>query len=160
MAGEAYNLSARGVQIVIEPEKGSEIVLTDFADDTDPLSIDEIEIGVPMFDLNGYLFRKTKLESVSCHIALIPGSDSEKELKEFMLKNLPLNSKGVSPIKNMVVRYPSESNENEHDCAFYTGFIIGSSIGYAATSQGRIKTKEYSFAFKACDFTIGAKLLQ
>lgn len=159
MANEAYNLSARGVQIVIEPEAGSEIVLTDFADDTDPLSIDDIEIGVPMFDINGFLFRKTKLESVSCHIALIPGSESEVKLKEFMLRNLPL-SKGLSMIKNMIVHYSSEADENKHDFAFYTGFIIGSSIGYAATSQGRIKTKEYSFSFKSCELIVGANLVQ
>lgn len=158
MANEAYNLSARGVEITISLEKGDIITITDFADDADPISIDDVDIGDVSFDINGKIFQKKKLVPCTCHVAVIPGSESEKKLNKLVLNNMPILGKGEK-IANLSVTFPYKGDENDIDFVFYNGYILGASVGYATTSQGRIKTKEFSFAFQSCGQQPGAPFL-
>lgn len=139
-----YNVSARGASVVISYGDRT-LVLNDFADDQDPIMIDELDLGEAMFDINGRLFRRSRLEPVTMHIAVVPGSSDEKALNEAII-NHEIGMFGCpTPIKTLTVKYP-----NDRDVTFYNGFHVGASMGYAATSQGRIRTKNYSFAFKSC----------
>lgn len=142
--GNIYNVSARGASVVISYGNRT-IVLSDFADDQDPIMIDELDLGEATFDINGKLFRKSRLEPVTMHIAVVPGSNDEKALNESII-NHEIGMFGCPTlIKTLTVKYP-----NDREVTFYNGFHIGASMGYAATSQGRIRTKNYSFSFKSC----------
>jgi len=142
----SYDLTARGVKVIINyGEDYYPVVLNDFADDQDPIMIDELDLGEAAFDINGQLFRKSKLEPITMHIAVIPGSEDEKALNESII-NGEIGMFGCPTlIKTLIAKYP-----NNTEVTFYNGFHTGASMGYAATSQGRIRTKNYSFAFKSC----------
>lgn len=144
--GNVYNISARGARVIISyGDNYNPIVLDDFADDQDPIMIDELDLGETAFDINGKLFRKSKLEPVTMHIAVIPGSEDEMNLNDAILTHGIGMFGCPTLIKTLTVKYP-----NDREVTFYNGFHIGASMGYAATSQGRIRTKNYSFSFKSC----------
>lgn len=126
-------------------QSGDIIVLNDFADDQDPMTVDDCDIAELFFDVNGKVHRRSKLEPVNCHIALVPGSGAERDLNRFVIKNLSVF--GEYSWVNIHVQYPSI----EEEVVFYKGILTGASMGYAATSQGRIRTKNFSFQFATCN---------
>jgi len=140
----SYDLTARGAKVTIETGDGQTIVLQDFADDQDPVTIDDCNLAELFFDANGVSHRRSKLEPVNCHIALIPGSEEEKVMNQFVIKNLSVF--GNYAWLNLHVKYPSI----EEEVIFYDGLLTGASMGYAATSQGRVRTKNFSFQFTTC----------
>jgi len=149
---ESYDISARGSYVIIEDvTKGSKIYITDFADDQDPITIDDVNIAEGFYDANGKLCRRGKIEPVNCHIAVIPSSDGELAMNEFVLNNLTLTNGSAYSTCNMTVFYRSGKKTE-----FCNGFLTSSSMGYAATSAGRIRTKNYSFCFETCNVVAGA----
>lgn len=147
----SYDLTARGATVKIvaldedgNAETGSICEIDDFADDQDPVTVDDCNTAELFFDANGKSHRRSKLEPIGCHIALIPGSDAEKSLNKFVLSNLSMF--GSYSFVNMHVKYPCFDEE----VVFYRGVLSGASMGYAATSSGRVRTKNFSFQFTTC----------
>lgn len=147
----SYDLTARGAKVTIKTldsegkaEAGDVCVIDDFADDQDPVTVDDCSIAELFFDANGMSHRRGKLEPVNCHIALIPGSEAEKTLNQFVLNNLTVF--GSYSWVNIHAKYPALKKE----VVFYRGVLAGASMGYAATSQGRVRTKNFSFQFTTC----------
>lgn len=152
MGKNSYDITARGSVITItygpdEETQGNTITLEDFGDEYDPLMIDELHLGEVKFDINGDLYRASILEPVTCHISVLPGSEEEKLLNKMALEGLPLAESSVY-ISNMQLQV--NTWDIPDTIVFSDGYLMGASMGYAITSQGRIRTKQFSFGFKSC----------
>lgn len=136
-----YELTARGVEVCVSIN-GKSVLLTDFPDDLDPITIDEAEFADIKMDANGEWFRQMKPTPIALHISLIPGSNAELAMNDFIKDAMFGNSETKAEV---IVTYP---NEKKHQSKTYkNGYMTGCSLGYSATSQGRIRTKQYSFKF-------------
>lgn len=148
----SYELSSRNVEITINFKNGGPVQLKDFADDIDPLTIDDLNLGEVKFDMNRKLFRAGRLEPITCHIGLIPGSKEDLDMQDIIIPDLPLFQN-----RDMVTQMTVNYKINMKSVTFVTGFFNGVSMGLAATSQGRIRSKNYSFSFRECKFTAPSK---
>lgn len=139
--GNHYDLTARGLSITVTIN-GKSVLLTDFPDDLDPITIDEAEFAEIKMDANGEWFRQQKPTPISLHISLIPGSNAELAMSDFIKDAMFGNSDTKA---DLIVTYP---NEKKHRSKTYKkGYMTGCSLGYSATSQGRVRTKQFSFKF-------------
>lgn len=142
-----YDLTARGVNVIITPLVGGKpFTIVDFPDDIDPITIDEAEFADIKMDANGEWYRQQKPTPIGLHISLIPGSKSEAAMNELVSDAMSGNSTNMF---NIMVMYKTKSGmallfKNK---VFKKGYMTGCSLGYSATSQGRVRTKQYSFKF-------------
>ena len=142
-----YDLTARGVSVVVTALKsGTMAMLYDFPDDLDPITIDEAEFAEIKMDANGIWFRQQKPTPISLHLSVIPGSNGEKQMNGLVQDAM----KGDSESKfNIQISYNTKNTGSDifEQKTFTKGYMTGCSLGYSATSQGRVRTKQYSFKF-------------
>jgi len=144
---ETYELTARGLSIVVTPLNGGfPIELTDFPDDLDPFTIDEAEFAEIKMDANGEWFRQQKPTPVSLHISVIPGSEAETTMETCIKDAMFGNSDEKYDIQ---VTYSTSEKGTPvfKNKTFKKGYMTGCSLGYCATSQGRVRTKQFNFKF-------------
>lgn len=141
-----YDLTARGVSVIVTPAKGAPVMLYDFPDDLDPITIDEAEFAEIKMDANGQWFRQQKPTPVSMHLSVIPGSKAETSMNDLIKDAMFGNSESTF---NIEVTYITKSDGADvfKNKIFKKGYMSGCSLGYSATSQGRVRTKQYSFKF-------------
>lgn len=141
-----YDLSARGVSIIVTPNGGTAIELTDFPDDLDPFTVDEADFAEVKMDANGEWYRQSSYKPIGLHISLIPGSKAEKDMDGQIKSDMFGNSNCTYEIQ---VNYTTEDGGSPlfKQKTFKGGWMTGCSLGYSATSQGRVRTKQYTFKF-------------
>lgn len=142
-----FDLTARGISVIVTPlAGGAPVTIDDFPDDLDPLTIDEAEFADIKMDANGSWYRQQKAVPVSLHISVIPGTKAEKAMSGLIPRAMFADSTHKF---NITVSYPTTSDnaplfENK---TFKNGYMTGCSLGYSATSQGRVRTKQFTFKF-------------
>lgn len=144
---ENFDLTARGVEVTVTPLKGgSPVVIGDFPDDLDPITIDEADFAEIKMDANGDWFRQMKPTPISMHLSIIPGSKAEAAMNDLIKNAMFGNSEDKF---NVQAHYYTESMNSPlfKDKIFKNGYMTGCSLGYSATSQGRVRTKQFSFKF-------------
>jgi len=142
-----FDLTARGVEVTITPLKGGKpVVIGDFPDDLDPITIDEAEFADIKMDANGEWFRQQKPTPISMHLSIIPGSNAEAAMNDLIKNAMFGNSEDKF---NIEAHYYTESNKTPifKNKIFKKGYMTGCSLGYSATSQGRVRTKQFNFKF-------------
>lgn len=141
-----YDLTARGVSVIVTPAKGSPVTLYDFPDDLDPITIDEAEFADIKMDANGEWFRQMKPTPVAMHLSVIPGSMGESLMNDLIKDAMFGDSESTF---NITVSYITKSDGTDvfKQKVFKKGYMTGCSLGYSATSQGRVRTKQFSFKF-------------
>lgn len=116
--------------------------LSSFADDKDPLTIQDDEVGgfEPLYD--GSLFCFTKANPIKVTVSVIPGSDDDINLKVLLgAKRVKKKIDIIPDVTSMVVSYPK---------AGYVVFSNGSIISGPpadSISAGRRRGNSYTFVF-------------
>lgn len=118
--------------------------VTQFADDSDPLSMDSVQIGDTAMGVNGDLVKWARAASLPMVLNVIPGSPDDVNLQ--ILADANRVGQGKNAANDLIratVVYP--------DGSFVTltgGVITSAQFGKGISSSGRIKTKSYSFSFQ------------
>lgn len=123
------------------------VPISDFADDSDPIDSPALTIAETAMGLNGTLISWSNANPVPLTINIIPGSDSDENLKIIGDSNRPSrNRSSARDIITLTVVYP------DGQTAVFKG---GKMIDYVPTksiaSSGRMKTKPYNFMFETVD---------
>jgi len=140
------NISGFGlvVSLIASVSFPAGIVLTQFADDADPVDMASIQIKDATMGLNGDLISWSKATRVPCVLNVIPGSDDDKNLSVLANNNRVGRGKiGVQDIITITIRYPDGST-----AILTPGIITDSMFAKSIASSGRMKSKAYAFAFE------------
>lgn len=120
------------------------LVITQFADDADPLDSPSIQIADKAMGLNGDLITWGKATPKGLTLNVIPGGSDDTNLDLLFSANTV--GKGKRPVRDVitgVAMYPDGSVKN---------FARGRATDYipsnSVASSGRLKTKPYVFTFE------------
>lgn len=136
-----YGLRLRLVASITFP---AGIDITQFADDTDPFDLPSIQIKDKAMGLNGDLVTWTKANPLLTSIALIPGSDDDKNLAVLFEANRA--GKGKAPANDVIS--VTGIYQDGSTVQFSEGAITDGMPGKGVASAGRLKTNVYQFAFE------------
>lgn len=140
------NISGFGVRarLVASATFPSGITITEFADDTDPLDVPQTQIADKAMGLNGTLVTWNKAAPLPITIAVIPGSEADKNLAVLAEANrVGQGKQSAGDIITLTVIYPDGSQNT-----YVQGVITDAPLGTAIASAGRKKSKSYVFAFE------------
>jgi hypothetical protein len=120
------------------------LLITEFADDSDPFDLPSIQIADKAMGLNGDLIIWSKANPIIVTLNVIPGSFSDLNLAVLLEANRVGKGKtGARDIITMTGIYP-----NNTPITLINGAITDGLPGSAVSSAGRLKSKSYSFAFE------------
>lgn len=141
----ANDISGFGLKVIITASNTfpAGLVITQFADDGDPLDVPAIKIGDGAAGLNGdtIFWRKAVLSPMTLRV--IPNSVDDVNLAILFNANRSLQgSQNAKDIITAVITYQDGSTVTKN-----TGTTTDFSPGSSVSSAGRLKTKDYSFLF-------------
>lgn len=118
--------------------------VTEWADDTDPLDSESIQIRDKAMGLNGDLVTWSKATPLPIAMGVIPNSEADKNLAALFEANRSGKGKtGVRDVVTITWVYPDGST-----ATFTEGAITDGPATLSVASAGRIKTNVYKFAFE------------
>lgn len=140
------NISGFGLSIIVRASKTFPlgIPITQFADDQDPLDIQDLQIADSAMGLNGDLITWSKANPIKVTLNILPNTLSDIELSILLEANRVGRGKiSAQDIITMSILYPSG------DFVTLTpGVITDGTPSSPVTSAGRLKTKSYMFTFE------------
>ena len=120
------------------------LLLTQFADDSDPMDIESLQIADKAMGLNGDLILWSKPNPIIVSLAVIPGSFTDLNLSVLLEANRVGQGKtGARDVINMTAIYPSQV-----PIILTNGAITDGMPGIPVASSARFKTRVYKFAFE------------
>lgn len=120
------------------------IVLTQFADDADPMDMASIAIAEKAMGLNGDLVKWAKANALPVVLNMIPDSNDDQNLA--ILAEANRVGKGKSSARDVLtltIVYPDTKQ-----VVFSQGIITDAMFGNSIASAGRLKTRPYAMAFE------------
>ncbi len=120
------------------------VVITQFADDSDPLDAPSLQIADSAMGLNGDLITWAKANPIKVTLNVIPNSTDDINLGILLEANRPGRGKiGIQDVITISLSYP------EGNFVTLTNGAITDGIPFSpVSSAGRLKTKTYSFTFE------------
>jgi hypothetical protein len=117
--------------------------LSQFADDEDPITFEDLEVSgfEKLYDGTIFLFDKTSPVLVS--VSVMPNTDDDQNLK--IMLQMRKSSPQLIPIADsaaMIITYPDGGR-----VMLASGGILSGAIADSITTQGRKKGNTYHFAF-------------
>lgn len=123
----------------------SGLPITQFADDTDPILINDVKIADTAMGLNGDLLTWSRAVPLPMTVNVIPGSDDDINLQILANANRVAQGKNsANDVISATIVYPDGSA-----VVLTSGVITDASFGRGVQSSGRQRTKTYSFLFAA-----------
>lgn len=120
------------------------LLLTEFADDSDPFDIAELQIADKAMGLNGDLITWSKPNPIIVTLNVIPQSFADLNLAILLEANRVGRGKiGARDIITMTATYPNGS-----PIVLINGVITDGIPGSPVASSARLKSKSYKFAFE------------
>lgn len=132
------------VQVVASKTFPSGFTLTQFADDTDPFDSPSVKVRDTAMGLNGDLISWAKAAPLPVSLAVVPGSEDDRNLQSLFDANRVGKGKaGAGDVITVTVAYPDGRTKT-----FQQGVITDGPAGVGIASAGRLKTSTYQFAFE------------
>jgi hypothetical protein len=120
------------------------ILLSQFADDADPLDIPSLQIADAAMGLNGDLIPWSKANPIKANLSVIPGSQDDILLAILLEANRVGKGKtGARDVITLAVFYP-----NNDIVTLINGTITDGMPNNAVASAGRMKSKTYNLVFE------------
>ncbi len=117
--------------------------VTQFADDSDPITINDIRIADTAMGLNGDLLAWAKAAPLPMTVNVIPGSADDVNLQILANANRVAQGKNsANDVISATIVYPDGSV-----VVLTGGIITDAAFGRGIQSSGRQRTKSYSFLF-------------
>jgi len=134
-------VSYRFISSIIFP---AGFTITEWADDSDPFDLPELEIATPSMNLNGDLIVFSKPEPVLITLNVIPDSDADRNLAiVFEANKSGKGRRQAGDICTLIGVYP-----NGNTTRLSEGKMISGTPGLGVDSSGKGKTASYKFAFQ------------
>lgn len=140
------NISGFGLSINIVASKTFPVGLyiDQFADDTDPTDLTNLQIADKAMGLNGDLIIWSKPNPITINVSVIPGSFADINLAILLEANRVGRGKiGARDVLIMNVNYPAGNF-----IILQNGAITDGPVASSVASSARLKSKTYSFAFE------------
>lgn len=119
-------------------------VVTQFADDADPIELNGIRIADTAMGLNGDMLSWSKAVPLPMVVNVIPGSPDDENLGILAEANRVGQGKvSAQDVITATIIYPDGSSIN-----FSQGKITEAMFGKSIAGSGREKTKSYSFMYQ------------
>lgn len=118
--------------------------VTQFADDGDSISFDEIEIGGVAIGLNGDLITWGKVAPIMVPLNIIPNGDDDRNLGVlFEANRSSIGKKSARDKITMTIIYP-----DGRTATLTAGKLLKGKPAQSVAAEGRMTSKPYSFAFE------------
>lgn len=119
--------------------------ITQFADDADPVLVNDVKIADTAMGLNGDLLTWAKATSLPLTVNVIPGSTDDVNLQILFNANRVAQGKtSANDVVSATIVYPDGS------VAVFTGGVItDGAAARGVQASGRQRSKAYSFLFAA-----------
>lgn len=144
------NISANGLTVILSAVPSFPmLVLTQWADDTDPLDLPEIEITGAAMGVNGDLVTWSSPKPLELVLSVIPGTTDDKNLN--ILFNLNRAGKlkpSTNDIVNLTFIYAGTIAGATRRVTLIGGRCSAYQPATGAASSGRKKSKTYKFIFE------------
>lgn len=132
------------VRVVASKTFPSGFDLTQFADDTDPFDSGSVQIRDKAMGMNGDLITWSKAAPVPVSLAVVPGSEDDRNLAALYAANRVGKGKSsAADVVTITVVYP-----NGRTKTFQNGALTDGPAAVGIASAGRMKTSTYQFAFE------------
>jgi hypothetical protein len=120
------------------------LTIEQFADNADPFDFPDIDIAEVAMGLNGDMVSWSKAKPLLVNVSVIPESNDDTNLSVVLAANRVGKSKqSARDVITMVGRYPSGAI-----VTLGKGKMLTGSISNSISSEGRMKSKTYKFAFE------------
>lgn len=120
------------------------IIITQFADDSDPFDLPDLQIADSAMGLNGDLLTWSKANPIKLTLSVVPASLDDIALGILLEANRVGKGKfGARDIITLTGVYPSGAI-----ITLINGTITNGIPGQAVSSSGRFKSKPYQFVFE------------
>ena len=120
------------------------LYLTEFADDSDPFDMPNLQIADKAMGINGDLITWSKANPININLSVIPYSFSDINLAILLEANRVGRGKiGARDIITLTFYYP-----DGNFIILSNGAITDGPPSSSVASSGRIKSKTYSFTFE------------
>lgn len=132
-----------GINIVATTSFPYGFPLSQFADDEDPISIEDLEVSGFEKLYDGSIFTFDKTSPVLLSVGVMPNTDDDANLK--ILMQMRKSSQHILPLPDttsMVITYPDGGR-----VILSNGTILKGAIADSITAQGRKKGNVYHFVF-------------
>jgi hypothetical protein len=140
------NISGFGLAINLTASKTfpAGFVITEFADDTDPVDSPDVDIADTAMGLNGDFLLWARPQSIEVSVAVIAGTPSDINLGILFEANRVAKRKSVArDIVGLNVSYP-----NGLIATLSNGVMVAGQAMPQIASAGRFKTRTYRFRFE------------
>lgn len=140
------DISGFGLQINIVASRTfpQGFVVTQFADDADPFDMPSMQIADTGMGVNGDMVSWSLANPIKPTLNVIPGSDDDKNLQVLFEQNRVGKGKfGALDVITMTGVYPDGTT-----ITLTNGKITDGMPGKSLASAGRLKSKNYAFAFE------------
>lgn len=132
------------VNIVASSTFPATLPITQFADDSDPLDISAVQIADTAMGLNGDLIKWAKAVPLPMVLNVIPGSLDDQNLQ--ILADANRVAQGKTSSRDLITATIIYSDGST--TTLTQGTITNAQFGNSIASQGRLKTKTYTFMFQ------------
>ncbi len=132
------------VRIIASKTFPQGFTVTEFADDTDPFDLPELQIADAAMNLNGGMATWSTANVIQWAIGVMPNTEDDKNLQVLFEANRP--ARGKKPAKDIITvvgMYPDGSTR-----VLSPGIIYSATPGKSVASAGRLKSKTYNFRFE------------
>lgn len=132
------------VRVIASKTYPSGFTITSFADDADPFDLPALQVNDAAMGLNGDMVVWSKANPISISLAVIPGSDDDKNMAVVFEANRA--ARGKRPAKDVITIvgiYPNGST-----ITLTPGVVFDGLPGNSVASAGRLKSKVYNFRFE------------
>lgn len=142
----AENISGFGtvVEMIASTTFPVGFTITQFGDDADPFDVPSIQIADKSMGLNGDLLIYSKANPILVTLNVIAGSNDDKNLSILLETNRV--GKGKLSVNDVITA--TRTLPNGSTKTYTKGAITDGMPGDSISSDGRLKTKAYSFAFE------------
>ena len=132
------------VRIVASVTFPAGISVTQFADDSDPLDLESIQIADKAMGLNGDLIKWSVATPIPMVVSVIPRSEDDINLSVLAEANrIGRGKTSAQDVITGVVTYPDGETQT-----LTSGIISDAAFGNSVASAGRKKSKSYIFSFE------------
>lgn len=132
------------VQVVASQTFPAGISITQFADDADPFDAPSMQIRDKAMGVNGDLITWSKANPIALTLNVVPNSEDDKNLAVlFEANRVGKGKQGARDVVSITAIYPDGKT-----ASFTQGVITDGMPANSAQSSGRLKSKNYAFAFE------------
>lgn len=140
------NISGFGfrINLIASNTFPSGVTVSQFADDGDPFDVPAAQLADKAMGLNGDMVTWSAPAPIEVTINVIPGSEDDRNLEAIAEANRV--SKGKSSARDVITAvgmYPDGRIRT-----FSKGVMTNAMVADGIASSGRMKTKQYTFAFE------------